>query len=302
MRDPYVVLGVQRGANDADIKKAFRRAAKLHHPDQNRDDPKAAQRFSEINAAYEILGDAEKKRQFDRGEIDAEGKPKFRGFDGFPGGGANANAEDLFRHFRNMGGGRSQNAGFDPSDIFGRMFSETSDRARGARPKPQPQAGADAALTLTLTVEDIISGTPKPVRLPTGRDLEVAIPKLVKDGQTIRLRGQGYSSPTGGPAGDAMLTIKIAPHSVFTPEGSDLRMRHAVSLAAAVLGGPVDIPIPEGSVTMTLPAMTSGGRTLRLKGKGLPNAGGRGDLYVTIDVQLPSEDAELTALMRKRQS
>lgn len=304
MRDPYVVLGVQRGAGDAEIKKAFRRAAKLHHPDQNRDDPKAAQRFSELNSAYEILGDADKRAQFDRGEIDAEGKPKFRGFDGFGGGGGgNANAEDLFKHFRNMGGGRAQQgAGFDPSDIFGRMFGETADRARGQRQKPQPQPGADTNVTMTLTIEDIVAGTAKPVRLPTGRDLEVAIPKTVKDGQTMRLRGQGYSSPTGGPAGDAMLTIRVAPHAVYTPDGSDLRMRHGVSLAEAVLGGAITIPTPEGSVAMNLPAMTSGGRTLRLKGKGLPAANGRGDLYVTIDVQLPSEDAELTALMRRRHS
>jgi DnaJ-class molecular chaperone len=311
MRDPYTVLGVPKGASEAEVKKAFRRAAKLHHPDQNQKDPRATERFAEVNSAYEILGDTSKRAQFDRGEIDADGKPKFRGFDGFGSGGPNSggfpgggqSAEELFRQFRNMGGGRAGGAGQqppDPSDIFGRMFGDTAQRARGGQPRAKPQPGADAAVTMTLTLEEIAAGEPKRVRLPTGRDLEIAIPHTLRDGQVMRLRGQGYSSPTGGEAGDTMLTIRIAPHERFTVEGADLRTRIAVPLADAVLGGPIIVPTLGGGVEMAIPAMTSGGKTFRLRGKGLPQKDGAGDLYAVIDVILPDSDDELSALMRRR--
>jgi DnaJ-class molecular chaperone len=313
MRNPYDVLGVPKGASEAEVKKAFRRAAKQHHPDQNRSDPRAAERFAEVNAAYEILGDQEKRGQFDRGEIGVDGKPKFQGFEGFGAGGASA--EDLFRHFRNMGGGRAGGArpgasggsdspfgGFDASDIFGRMFGETAERARNpgaGRARPQP--GADAAVTLTLTLEEIAAGRPQRVRLPTGKDLEVAIPKAVTDGMTVRLRGQGYTSPTGGEPGDAMLTIRIAPHERFKVEGRDLRVSVPVPLADAVLGGPVLVPTLDGNAEIGLPPMTSSGRTFRLRGKGLPGKEQPGDLYATVEIQLPATpDPELAELMRRR--
>jgi DnaJ-class molecular chaperone len=309
MRDPYSVLGIPKGATDADVKKAFRRAAKQHHPDQNQQDPKATERFAEVNSAYEILGDTTKRAQFDRGEIDAAGKPKFQGFPGGGGfGGGGQSADDMFRHFRNMGGGRAGSAGGtgDASDIFGRMFGETAQRARGAgqqRAKPQP--GADANVTMLITLEDIVSGEAKRVRLPTNRDLEVAIPHNVKDGQTVRLRGQGYSSPTGGEPGDAMLTIRIQTHERFIVDGFDLKTRVAVPLEDAVLGGPILVPTLGGEAQIGIPSMTSGGKTFRLKGKGLPQQGGgsstaAGDLYVAIDILLPTNDSELSALMRRR--
>ena len=138
------------------------------------------------------------------------------------------------------------------------------------------------------------------VRLPTGRDLEVAIPHNVKDGQTVRLRGQGYSSPTGGETGDAMLTIRIKPHDSFTLEGNDLRIRIQVPLQDAVLGGPVTVPTLGGNVQMTIPPMTQGGKTFRLRGKGLPQKDEAGDLYAVVDLVLPESDSELTALMRRR--
>jgi DnaJ-class molecular chaperone len=309
MRNPYDVLGVPKGASEAEVKKAFRRAAKQHHPDQNRDDPRAAERFAELNAAYEILGDQQKRTQFDRGEIGSDGKPKFQGFEGFGGGfggggSGGPSAEDLFRQFRNMGGGqRGPQPGFDPSDIFGRMFSEQAERARGG-PRPrqqQPQPGADAAVTMTLTLEDIAAGVPKRVALPTGRELEVAIPKSVSDGQTVRLRGQGYSSPTGGPPGDAMLTIRILAHPRFQREGQNLTVRVPVPLMDAVLGGAILVPTLDGNVEISLPANTSGGKTFRLRGKGLPGKDGAGDLYAAIDIVLPAiPDQDLIELMRRR--
>jgi DnaJ-class molecular chaperone len=311
MRNPYDVLGVPKSANEAEVKKAFRRAAKQHHPDQNRDDPRAAERFAEVNAAYEILGDAPKRAQFDRGEIGADGKPKFQGFDGF-GGAGGPSADDLFRQFRNMGGGfggprggpgGAGAGGFDPSDIFGRMFGEQAERARGGQrqQRAQPQPGADATVTMTLTLEDIARGAPKRVALPTGKELEVAIPRTVTDGQTMRLRGQGYSSPTGGPPGDTMLTIRIQPHASFQRDGLDLTVRVAVPLADAVLGGSVLVPTLEGNVEITIPANTSGGKTFRLRGKGLPGQEGAGDLYAAIDIALPPiPDQDLIALMKRR--
>ncbi len=311
MRNPYDVLGVPKGASEAEVKKAFRRAAKQHHPDQNQNDPRAAERFAEVNAAYEILGDQTKRGQFDRGEIGADGKPKFQGFEGFGGGGAGGpSADDLFRHFRNMGGGRAGGQrpgaggsfdGFDPTDIFGRMFGETAERARRGGGRAQPQPGADATATLTLTLEEIAAGRPQRVRLPTGKDLEVAIPRAVTDGMTVRLRGQGYSSPTGGEPGDTMLTIRIAPHEKFTVEGRDLRVRVPVPLADAVLGGPVLVPTLDGNAEIGIQPMTSSGRTFRLRGKGLPGKEQPGDLYATIEIALPATpDPELTELMRKR--
>jgi DnaJ-class molecular chaperone len=304
MRNPYDVLGVPKGASEAEVKKAFRRAAKQHHPDRNRDDPRAQERFSELNTAYEILGDTGKRAQFDRGEIGPDGKPK--GFEGF-GNSGGPSPDDLFRHFRNMGGGKAGGpqpgpGGFDASDIFGRMFGETAERSRnpGAQ-RARAQPGADANVTMSVTLEEIAAGQPKRVALPTGRDLEVAIPKALTDGMIVRLRGQGYSSPTGGEAGDAMLTIRIAPHERFTVEGRDLRVRIPVPLADAVLGGPVMVPTPDGNAEIGIQPMTSSGRTFRLRGKGLPGKEQPGDLYAVIEIALPAvPDPELTALMRKR--
>ncbi len=307
MRNPYDVLGVPRGASEAEVKKAFRRAAKQHHPDQNRNDPKAAERFAELNTAYEIIGDSTKRAQFDRGEIGPDGKPKFQGFDGGgAGAGAGGGAEDLFRHFRNMGGGRSTAGGpqgFDPQDIFGRMFAEQAERSRGGggRQRAEPQPGADAAVTLKLTLEDIARGEPMRVSLPTGRELEVAIPRNLSDGQTVRLRGQGYASPTGGPTGDTMLTIRILPHARFTREGQDLTVRVPVPLMDAVLGGGVLVPTLDGNAEIAIPPNTSGGKTFRLRGKGLPGKDGAGDLYAAIDITLPPiPDQDLIELMKRR--
>jgi DnaJ-class molecular chaperone len=305
MRNPYDVLGVPKGASEAEVKKAFRRAAKQHHPDQNRSDPRAAERFAEVNAAYEILGDTAKRAQFDRGEIGPDGKPKFQGFEGF-GGQGGPSADDLFRQFRNMGGGRAGGfggaGGFDASDIFGRMFGEQADRARGGtRQRPQPQPGADAAVVMSLTLEEIAAGNPRRIELPTGKELEVAIPRNVSDGQTVRLRGQGYSSPTGGPPGDAMLTIRILPHPRFQREGDDLTVRVPVPLTDAVLGGRILVPTLDGNAEISVPPNTSGGKTFRLRGKGLPGKNGSGDLYAAIDIVLPAiPDQDLIELMKRR--
>ncbi|HEU6441805.1 MAG TPA: J domain-containing protein [Microvirga sp.] len=311
MRNPYDVLGVSRSASEVEIKKAFRKLAKTYHPDSNTNDPKAKDKFAEVNAAYEILGDAEKRAQFDRGEIDAEGKPRFQGFEGF-GGGRGAGGQG-FEGFGFGGGspfGRRGSRGFGADageDIFSQLFGEAfrSAGAESARQqsRARPQKGADVSATLTVTLEEVAAEAKKRIRLPTGRDVDVVIPKGVTDGQVIRLRGLGQGAPGVNP-GDAMLTIQIAPHERFTMEGANLRCRVPIQIEEAILGGSVRIPTLTGAVSMNIPPMTDSGRTFRLRGKGLPmKGGGHGDLLATVEIKLPQVvDEELMDYARKRHS
>jgi DnaJ-class molecular chaperone len=304
MRDPYEILGLSRTAAEADVKKAFRRLAKQYHPDRNASDPKAKDKFAEINTAYEILGDATKRAQFDRGEIDAEGKPRFQGFEGFSQGGASGRESGFEGFSFGFGGGnpfsgRGGRAAGGGEDIFSQLFGET---LRGAR-APRAARGEDLAASLTVTVEDIAGDAKKRVMLPGGREVEVTIPPGVTDGQTIRLRGLGQPGSGGAEPGDALLTIRIAHNDRYTIEGSDLRMRLPVDLEDAVLGGKIRIPTPTGTVEMVIPAMTSSGRTFRLRGRGLPKRGGRGDLLVSTEVRLPEKaDEQLTEYAMKRRA
>jgi DnaJ-class molecular chaperone len=311
MRNPYDVLGVPRSADEAEIKKAFRKLAKTYHPDRNANDPKAKDKFAEVNSAYEILGDAKKRVQFDRGEIDADGKPRFQGFEGF-GGGRGARGEDMSGFGFSAGGpfgGRRSSRGFNPdqgedffSQIFGEAFRSAGDSTRQGRAKPQAQKGEDVSATLTVTLEEVAGEAKKRLRLPTGRDVDVVIPKGVSDGQVIRLRGLGQGAPGVDP-GDALLTIKIAPHERFTPEESNLRLRLPVEIEEAVLGGTVRVPTLTGAVEMNIPPMTNSGRTFRLRGKGLPGKAGAGDLLVTVEIKLPEVvDEDLMDYARRRRS
>lgn len=308
MRDPYQVLGVARGASDAELKKAFRKRAKELHPDRNRDDPKAQDKFSELNAAYEIVGDETKRKQFDRGEIDAEGKPRFQGFEGM-GAGRGGRSGGFEFNFGQGGGGHpfggrggpgagGGDAGFDASDIFSSLFGEAGRRARG---KPEPQKPPEQSFTLEVTLAQATTGGTRRVKLPGGREVEITIPEGVSDGKVMRLRGLGQVDPFSGEAGDVMMTIKVKPDSRFTVDGNDLRTRVAVPLAKAVLGGPLHVPTLTGAVEMNIPPMTGTARQFRLRGKGLKGEKGAvGDLFVAIDIEMPASDAELTALMKAR--
>ena len=306
MRDPYEVLGVPRGASAAAIKSAYRKLAKKHHPDSNKNDPKAAGRFSEINTANEIIGDEDKRKQFDRGEIDAEGKPRFQGFPGGDprgrAGGPGGGFESF--NFRAGGGpGGAGGAGFE--DILNSMFGGA---ARGARPGGGNHfefdtggVGLDLDLSVAMSVslEESVKGVEKRVRLPNGKELNVKIPAGVTAGQQIRLRGQGETAQGHRP-GDLLITVSIAPHPFFKVEGSDLRIDLPITLYEAVLGGKVRVPTLGSAVELSIPKNTSSGRTFRLKGKGLPKAGGAGDLFVITRIILPDgNDAELEALMEK---
>lgn len=305
MRDPYEVLGVPRSANAAAIKSAYRKLAKKHHPDSNKNDPKASAKFAEINTANEILGDEDKRKQFDRGEIDAEGKPRFQGF---PGGGAGGRASPGggFENytFRSGGGGAAGPGAGGFEDILNSMFGGA---ARGGRPGGSPfeDAGGvgldlDLAVAMTVSLEESVKGSERRVRLPSGKELNVKIPAGVTNGQQIRLKGQGESAPGHRP-GDVLITITISAHAFFKVEGSDLKLDLPITLYEAVLGAKVRVPTLGSAVELSVPKNTSSGRTFRLKGKGLPKNGGTaGDLLVTTRIMLPDgNDAELEALMTK---
>jgi DnaJ-class molecular chaperone len=311
MRDPYEVLGVSKGASEADIKSAYRQLAKKLHPDANKHDPKAATHFAELNAAYEVVGDPDKRKAFDRGEIDAEGKPRFQGFEGFgaqqgrggfhPGGGAHFESfsfgPDGFRRSGSGGGG----AGFEDllRGMFGRRGSargfdstfETDDFAA-------PQGGQDLHASLTITLADAAKGTKTRVHLPTGKDVDVKIPAGIASGQQIRLKGQGWPSATGR-SGDALITVNVAPHPLFKPDGADLRLELPITLYESVLGGKVRVPTLDGAVELAIPAGTNSGRTFRLRGKGLKAKSGAGDLLATARIVLPERvDDDFKELMK----
>src|SRR6202790_786022 len=263
MRDPYEVLGVPRGASAAAIKSAYRKLAKKHHPDNNKNDPKSAARFSEINSANEIIGDEDKRKQFDRGEIDAEGKPRFQGFPGgdprarpgSPGGGFESYT------FRTGGAGRG-GGGFE--DILNSMFGGAA--ARGARPGGgsfEFDTGGialdlDLSVAMTVSLEESAKGVEKRVRLPTGKELNVKIPAGVTAGQQIRLKGQGETAPGHRP-GDLLITVNIPPHPFFKVDGSDLRVDLPITLYEAVLGGKVRVPTLGSAVELSIPKNTSSG-------------------------------------------
>jgi DnaJ-class molecular chaperone len=313
MRDPYDVLGVSKSASAADIKSAFRKLAKKLHPDANKHDPKAASRFAELNAAYEILGEADKRKAFDRGEIDADGKPRFQGFEGFGGGRGRGGfgREGGFETFTwgadgsQQGGGRA-GGGFRGFGGFEELLKEAfgggarAGRAGGFQFDDEDAGSAhDIAATLAIALPEAAKGVKKRVQLPTGKEVEVKIPAGIADGQTIRLKGQGLAGP-GGRAGDVLITVSVAPHPLFTRAGPDLRLELPITLYEAVLGGKVRVPTLDGAVELAIPPGTNAGRTFRLKGKGFPAKDGTGDLLATVRIMLPEGgDPELEALMRK---
>ena len=279
--DPYKELGVSKGASADEIKKAFRKLAKDLHPDKNPGDKAAEDRFKRVTAAFDLLGDAEKRAKYDRGEIDADGREQFRGF----GGGGGRGGHPFGQQGR---GGGFENIDLD--ELFGGMFGGGArpGGARGGFGGHGMTRGQDVKATLDISLEDAIAGTTRRIQFSDGRTLDVTIPKGATDGQTIRLRGQGAPGASGrSEAGDALITLKIAKHPVFTPDGADLTMDLPVPFADAVLGGKVPVRTPEGTVNMTIPAGSNSGKVLRLKGRGGAVGGKRGDLLAKLLVMLP---------------
>jgi len=295
MRDPYDVLGVSKTASEAEIKKAFRTLAKKHHPDTKGGDAAAQKKFQEIGAAYDIIGDKEKRAKFDAGEIDAAGNPRgfdpgAHGFRGGPfGGGGQGNPRDFHFTWTDQDGDSAQ--GFRAEDLFSDLLGGLGGRGGGGR---QPRAGQDFTVSTTVSFEEAARGGARRMMLPNGEQLDVKIPPGLKDGQQIRLKGRGGAGRRGGPNGDVMIQVSVAPHPYYVRDGNDLRMDLPVTLQEAVLGGKVPVPTLTGTVSLSIPANSNTGSTLRLRGKGIPAHGQEpaGDLYVKLVVTLPDRPDE----------
>jgi DnaJ-class molecular chaperone len=268
--DPYAILGVPRNASDDDVRRAFRRLAKELHPDLNRSG--TDERFKKVSSAYEILGDPEKRRAFDRGEIDARGEPRRDGFRNYARGGARAGASAGFEEF-----------GF--SDIFSDVFG-----AGRAGPRPGFSVkGHDVRYTLDVDFLEAVSGTTKRVTLPGGGTLDLNVPAGVGDGQVLRLKGKGARGLGTGETGDALVEIRVRSHAQFRRVDDDILLDVPITIDEAVLGAKVEVPTVTGRVQLTVPKGTSSGRVFRLKGKGIKSAGRSepGDQPVTVRIVLP---------------
>jgi DnaJ-class molecular chaperone len=309
MADLYSQLNVARGASEAEIKKAYRKLAKELHPDKNKDNPKATERFSRVTQAYDILTDKDKRAQYDRGEIDEEGNPRMPfGFGGPGGRGGGGAGGPEFRGpngepFEFSGGGEAA----DLSDLFEGLFGGIGRRAKagggggggpfsgfGRRSAP-PQKGANVTYRLEVPFEEAASLQDQRVTLSSGKTLDIKLPPGVDEGTRIRLSGQGQAGPAGN--GDALVTISIKPHRFFKREGAQIRLDLPVSIDEAALGGKVRVPTVDGPVMLSIPKGSSSGKVLRLKGKGFTGKKGeRGDQLVTLMVEVP-DDPELAQFL-----
>ena len=290
MKDPYSVLGVGKSASQDEIKKAYRKLAKELHPDLNPDDEAVEKRFKDVSAAYNLLSDSAKRAKYDRGEINADGTPRYdnafhRAYSkageqtdgGFDFGGGGSDFEDLF------------------SDLFGRA-RRSGGGGRGGRVK-----GRDVEYTVQVSFAEAARGIRRRITLYDGKSLDVTIPPGTEDGQTLRLRSQGMPGLGGGPAGDAYVTVQVQEDTLFKRQGRDIHVTIPVTLDEAVLGGKITVPTIDGKVSVTVPPGSNTGSRLRLKGKGVPGkrGGGRGDQIVYLEVVLPDRpDEELRSFLQ----
>ncbi len=300
MADPYATLGVARGATEADIKKAYRKLAKELHPDRNKDNKAASDRFSKVTQAYDLLTDKDKRARFDRGEIDGEGNPASPfGFGNGAGGGG----------FRPGPGGRggfdmgAEGQGGDFSDIFEGLFGGRGGPGAGAGGgfasgfgrRAQPKGG-NVAYRLKVPFEDAATLSPQRITLADGKTIDLKLPAGVDTGTQMRLSGKGDPGPGG--AGDAIVTVEVQPHRFYTRDGDDVRVELPINLAEAVLGAKVRVPTVEGAVMLSVPKGASSGKTLRLKARGFHRKDGtRGDQLVTLMIDIPADDAALAAFV-----
>lgn len=278
MKDPYQILGVQRGDDSAAIRAAYRKLAKIHHPDLNPGKKEAAERFKEISVAYELLSDADKRAKFDRGEIDASGNEVHR-------------ERPFYRDFGDAPGHQKYRRSIDPDDldsIFAQAFGGGGGQRFTAR-------GRDAHYTLTIGFLDAANGTTRRISLPEGRTLDVRIPAGVLDGHMLRLKGQGMPGLGDGPPGDALVEIAVAPHPLFHREGDDIIIELPVTVAEVVLGASLEVPTIKGKVRLTVPPGSGTGTRLRLRGRGIR----QGHQFVQLHVvQPPGEEPELAEFLK----
>jgi DnaJ-class molecular chaperone len=297
--DLYQRLGLKRGASEAEIKKAYRSLAKQLHPDRNKDNPKASERFAQVTQAYDLLSDKDKRARYDRGEIDEEGNPKMPfggGFGGYSQGAGGPQPGAGFENFNFSGA-----EGADLSDLFEGLFGAASQgrgggeggRFGGFRQRGRTaQKGADVAYRLKVPFEDAVALKAQRITLADGKTIDLKLPQGLEDGTRIRLAGKGEEGPGG--RGDALVTIEIAPHRFYTRDGTNIRLELPVTLKEAVLGAKVKVPTPEGAVMLTIPKGASSGKVLRLKGRGFVGKDGkRGDQLVSVEVDVPADDADL---------
>ena len=299
-KDFYKALGVPADASDAEIKKAYRKLARKYHPDQNPGDAKAEAKFKEIGQAHQVLSDKETREQYDQVRQMGRGARFSAGSGGQAGGGGGF--EDVFSGLFNTGGGPAGGRGYrttgdvppDFADLFG-GGSPFGGSPYGGSPygggfSTGPTKGGDYKASTTLSFTEAVKGASVKLTMPGGKPLTVRTPVGVKDGQKVRLKGKGKSSPNGGEAGDLILTVNVKPHPVFTRDGDNLRMELPVSFDEAALGAEVSVPTLGGQpVRMKIPAGTPSGRVLRVRGRGVEGKSTTGDLLVTIEISVPND-------------
>lgn len=311
-RNPYSVLGVAATASDAEIRAAFRTLAKKFHPDRNRDDKSAEEKFKEVSAAFDIVGDADRRRKFDRGELDEQGRdrPAYQSRGWSPGAGAGqAGGPGGAYGPGGYTGGFANKGDFDDlGDIFADLFGRG--RTAGAGPSGSPSGshgggpafrGRDVKYGLEVDFIDAVRGAKKRVTMPDGKTLDIAIPAGLDSGQTLRLKGQGEGGTGGGGAGDVYVEVTVKPHAVFERDGDDIHIEAPITLKEAVLGGKITAPTIAGDVAITVPKNASSGAVLRLKGRGVAREGAApGDQYVKLKIVLPEGgDRELEEFVKR---
>ena len=289
MADLYTTLGVSRSADEAAIKKAYRKLAKELHPDRNKDKPNAAAKFSEVTGAYDLLSDKNKRAQYDRGEIDEQGNPKSPfGYGAAGGGGQRRGAADF---------GEAASADF--SDIFDGIFGggrRSQSGFSGFGQRAQPQRGADMAYRLQVDFDEAAALKPQRITLSNGKTLDLKLTAEAVAGTPMRLAGQGEDGPGG--KGDATVTLEISPHRFYTRDGDDIRLNLPIRLDEAIKGGRIKVPTVEGAGMLTVPPGSTSGKVLRIKGRGFHRRDGtRGDQLVTLMIDVPPDDAALTAFV-----
>lgn len=303
-KDLYQILGVAKTASEAEIKSAYRKLARKYHPDLNKDDKNAAEKFKEISNAYDIIGNAEKRKKYDNNEIDADGKPTGFGAGGFGGENPFAGGGNPFGGGGNPFGGDGDASGFDFSSIFGQdIFSQfTGGRQGGFSRRSRAAKGQDTAFNMRVDFLDAARGIEKKVNLG-GKNINVKIPAGTQSGQTLRLKGMGNPGLNGGPSGDALITINVDEHPYFKADGLNVLLDLPISIVEAVKGAKITVPTVSGKVAIKVPPFSSSGDKLRLKGQGIKSKSGQGDEIITLQIILPKKgEAALEAIADKVQN